>query len=229
MVTRRERIEKLLNIYPGLTDREITDQLEGHTAPQQPINILARRMESQGSLIRKKRSDGLIGNYLVKSKTEKPASQETQTIIRPAHNQAAESLIIDSTVSSSLQKLIDLGFEEVGYWFLEAGNLSFTLHKHRKEINILYAFIVNGEVKYIGKSIQTLYKRIFLYKQGVGTQLTNIRVKQEINSCLSQGSPVTIYALIQKIPMDYKGIPINLAAGIEDNLIKLQKPEWNKR
>jgi hypothetical protein len=49
---------------PGLTDREITDALRGKSAPQQPINIAARSLANRGQLVRKKRADGLIGNYL---------------------------------------------------------------------------------------------------------------------------------------------------------------------
>ena len=67
MAFRRERILELLEVIPGLTDREITDQLEGHSAKQQPINKLCRKLESQGILHRRKRPDNLIGNYLVQS------------------------------------------------------------------------------------------------------------------------------------------------------------------
>lgn len=65
MAFRRERIIRLLEYYPGLSDREITDQLEGHSENQQPINQLCRKLDGQGILLRKKRSDNLIGNYLV--------------------------------------------------------------------------------------------------------------------------------------------------------------------
>ncbi len=48
---------------PGLTDREITDALRGESAPQQPINIAARALVTSGQLLRKRRTDGLIGNF----------------------------------------------------------------------------------------------------------------------------------------------------------------------
>ena len=66
MVTRRDLILRLLEHTDGLTDREITDQLEGHSSPQQPVNQLCRRMQTQKILVRKKRADGLIGNYLIR-------------------------------------------------------------------------------------------------------------------------------------------------------------------
>jgi len=131
--------------------------------------------------------------------------------------------------SNSLQQLVNLGFEEVGQWFLEADQVAFTLNKSAKEANILYSFVVNGEVKYVGKSIQTLHKRMYLYKQGGGSQRTNIRNKAAIKACLEIGQQVKIYVLVPDLEMNYKGMPINIAAGLEDNIISLLKPDWNKR
>lgn len=131
--------------------------------------------------------------------------------------------------SDPLQQLVNLGFEEVGHWFLEGDQVTFALNKSAKEANILYSFVVDGEVKYIGKSVQTLHKRMYLYKQGGGSQRTNIRNKAAIKACLERGQQVRIYVLVPDLEMNYKGMPINIAAGLEDNLISLLKPEWNKR
>jgi hypothetical protein len=49
--------------FPGLTDREITNRIRGRSSPQQPVNQAARNLASRGCLVRKKRDDGLIGNY----------------------------------------------------------------------------------------------------------------------------------------------------------------------
>ena len=229
MATRRERIEKLLGEFPGMTDREITDQLEGHSAPQQPFNVMCRKMESQKILARRKRRDGLIGNYLVTGNLQKPTSEEPKINSQTLPPESLVKYKSDLPKKNSLQVITDLGFEDAGYWFKDGENISYSLDKYTKEINILYAFVVNGEVKYIGKSVQTFYKRMYLYKQGGGSQLTNIRNRKEIKTCLDKGMSVRIYVFVQKIPMDYKGMPINLAAGLEDNLIILLKPEWNKR
>lgn len=130
---------------------------------------------------------------------------------------------------NSLRHLVNIGFEEVGYWSLDKDQVTFALTKSANESNIIYAFVVNDVVKYIGKSIQTLYKRIYLYKQGGGSQLTNIRIKQEIKVCLARDDEVKIYVLVPDLKIEYRGIPINLAAGLEDNIIARLKPEWNKR
>ena len=131
--------------------------------------------------------------------------------------------------SDSLEQLLSLGFEEVGHWFLEGDQVTFSLTKSSKEANILYSFVVNGEVKYVGKSVLTLHKRMYFYKQGGGSQKTNIRNRADINACLVKGQQVKIYVLVPDLQMEYKGMPINIAAGLEDNIILKLKPEWNKR
>jgi hypothetical protein len=65
MNTLAERIVSLVQSEPGLTDREITDTLKGHSAQQAPINMNCHDLEKKGVLIRRKRQDGLIGNYFV--------------------------------------------------------------------------------------------------------------------------------------------------------------------
>ncbi len=64
MATLPQQIIELLDKTPGMTDREITSALRNSSAPQQPINIAARGLAEKGVVIRKKRHDGLIGNYL---------------------------------------------------------------------------------------------------------------------------------------------------------------------
>jgi hypothetical protein len=65
MSTLKQRILAVLTQTPGLTDRQLTNLLEGQHAPQQPVNIAARGLERSGVLQRRKRDDGLIGNFPV--------------------------------------------------------------------------------------------------------------------------------------------------------------------
>lgn len=65
MPTLAEDLLKAVKAKPGQTDRELTNSLRGRSAPQQPVNIAARRLTTQGLIIRRKRpKDGLIGNYV---------------------------------------------------------------------------------------------------------------------------------------------------------------------
>lgn len=63
MATLAQRILKAVELNPGMTDREIANELQGKSSAQQPVNIAARALASRGRLVRRKRADGLIGNY----------------------------------------------------------------------------------------------------------------------------------------------------------------------
>lgn len=66
---RTEDVTELLKETPGMSDREITDRLCGANQAQQPINGLCRRLTKKGLIVRRERSDGLLGNYLVDDST----------------------------------------------------------------------------------------------------------------------------------------------------------------
>lgn len=63
-MTLAARILAVLSETPGMTDRELTDALLGPGRPQQPVNQQANKLSKTGSIVRRTRSDGLIGNYL---------------------------------------------------------------------------------------------------------------------------------------------------------------------
>jgi hypothetical protein len=64
MPTLRERVVSLIAASPGLTDRELTDQLLGPTEGQQAVNQVARSLATSGAIRRAQRADGKIGNYI---------------------------------------------------------------------------------------------------------------------------------------------------------------------
>jgi len=63
MPTLKEKILEVLARHPGRTDRELTELIKGRGEPQQPVNIACRDMAERGIVERRKRDDGLIGNY----------------------------------------------------------------------------------------------------------------------------------------------------------------------
>lgn len=63
MATLNDEIIHAVQKTPGLTDRELTNVLRGRETPQQSINQAARILAGKGILLRKRRSDNLIGNY----------------------------------------------------------------------------------------------------------------------------------------------------------------------
>jgi hypothetical protein len=127
------------------------------------------------------------------------------------------------------QFLLNLGFEEVGEWFLEGNSVRFRLTKNEGERNILYAFVAQENVKYIGKSTMTLYRRMNGYRNPGPTQTTNIKNNARISEHLQEGKSVQIFTLLQKEVILYKGFSVNIAAGLEDNLLVYIRPPWNYR
>jgi len=75
MSTLKERIVELVKVWPGLTDREITDRLEGASALQQPVNQAARALAAAGRLVRRSRADGTIGNYSTSEVAPRPQTR----------------------------------------------------------------------------------------------------------------------------------------------------------
>lgn len=128
-----------------------------------------------------------------------------------------------------MDRLIKIGFEDIGHWLIENGHLIYTLKKQATQKNILYAFAVDGEIKYIGKTTKTIAERMYGYKKPSDTQKTNIKNNKNILDALSLGKAVNIFVLPDNGLMHYGIFHLNLAAGLEDSLITTINPEWNGR
>lgn len=130
-------------------------------------------------------------------------------------------------MENSQQYLLQIGFEVVGNWFFSNGRLKFVLQKHTQACNVLYAFTLEESVLYIGKTTQTLWQRMNGYCNPGPSQRTNIRNHHLITGTLQRGVGVKILALVPTERMSYQGFQVDIAAGIEDNLIAYFKPPWN--
>jgi hypothetical protein len=60
-------IIRLLEFNPGLSDKEIAHIVKARSEASQYVNQKCRYLESEGVLRRKKREDGLIGNWLTEN------------------------------------------------------------------------------------------------------------------------------------------------------------------
>jgi hypothetical protein len=126
-----------------------------------------------------------------------------------------------------MNRLLEIGFQAAGHWHLVDGELSLELLRHGSQRNILYAFVSDGEVKYVGKTVQILAKRLYGYKNPGASQSTNIKNNSRIKELLNTGAAVDILALPDNGLLHYGQFHVNLAAGLEDNIIAVLKPEWN--
>ena len=131
-----------------------------------------------------------------------------------------------STISA--EKLNAMGFRKCGEWRLENGKLICSLSDNAAAPNVLYAFISESTVLYIGKTVSSLKKRMYGYQNPGPTQSTNKKGNKFIQGALAEGKVVEIHALPDNGLLYYGGFHVNLAAGLEDSLIAKLKPKWNK-
>ena len=95
MPSLQQRILDLVQVKPGLTDREITDILLGKGEPQQSINGMARMLERGGHVRRIKRPDGLIGNYAPGSPDEVDETPQNDPLPLPIVPEAKSKDLVD--------------------------------------------------------------------------------------------------------------------------------------
>ena len=126
-----------------------------------------------------------------------------------------------------MNRLLNIGFINVGHWTFATDRIKYHLTSHQTAKNVLYGFIANGVIKYIGKTTLQLTKRMYGYQNPGPSQTTNIRVNQKVKDLLKLDQPLDIFILVDNGLLKYGDFKINLAAGLEDTLIYQINPEWN--
>ncbi|VVE71601.1 hypothetical protein PAN31117_04109 [Pandoraea anapnoica] len=128
-----------------------------------------------------------------------------------------------------MEQLIEIGFQPVGRWMLsEDGALKAEVDIHAKlHKNVLYAFVVEGQVMYVGKSTTGLRQRFQSYATPGKDSSTNVRCHQHIREHVEKNTRVEILSMADKGLHKYGSFHLNLAAGLEDSIIAMLKPSWN--
>lgn len=128
-----------------------------------------------------------------------------------------------------LNRIKLLGFAHCGSWCVnDKGDLDLKLEHASDGKNVLYAFVSDGEVMYVGKTVQGLAKRLYGYKRPNESQTTNVRANAFVIAQLSR-SCVDVYVWACDGLMTYAGFRVDLAAGLEDAIVRELQPKWNKR
>ncbi|WP_018043888.1 GIY-YIG nuclease family protein [Methylobacterium sp. 88A] len=135
------------------------------------------------------------------------------------------------------ENLILIGFADVGAWLPSGETIAFKLDGKKVTVNdvlvdtsnALYAFVQSDAVQYIGKTTQSVRKRFSGYRNPGAGQRTNLRCNAKIKEVLSAGGEVRILVFTPIPDLRYGDYNINLAAGLEDSLIKVFDPPWNGR
>jgi hypothetical protein len=130
-------------------------------------------------------------------------------------------------MDDKLARLKEIGFTRIGQWKMVDSGMVCELQELANASNVLYAFAVDGQLAYVGKTVQSLRARLTGYRNPAATQSTNITNNKNIRECLKQGKQVEVYMLPDSGLLHYGGFHLNLAAGLEDGLIRDLDPLWN--
>ncbi|MER8944295.1 GIY-YIG nuclease family protein [Mesorhizobium sp. M0915] len=126
----------------------------------------------------------------------------------------------------AIDLLTDAGFERLGTWVADgAGGIGLDTSAPRDAG--VYVFVVDGLIKYIGVSRAGIRSRMSNYRLGQAGQKTSARVNQIINEHVTAGTVVEIYIAMPPA-LEWNGLPVITAAGLEAGLIKMIQPPWNK-
>jgi hypothetical protein len=90
----------------------------------------------------------------------------------------------------------------------------------------VYAFAIDDAVTYVGLSSSGLRRRIDQYRRGHKGQRTSARVKALIAEAVARGQEVKVWVPMPE-PGEWRGLPVNVAAGLELGLIQKMRPVWN--
>lgn len=92
----------------------------------------------------------------------------------------------------------------------------------------VYAFVIAGQVMYVGVATNSLNQRLYAYTRPGPTQRTNIRLQALILQHLAAGDQVEI--LVAMPPdTEWNGLPVSGSVGLELGLIKRFNLPWNSR
>ncbi|MCY2994580.1 MAG: GIY-YIG nuclease family protein [Planctomycetota bacterium] len=130
-------------------------------------------------------------------------------------------------MDDGLARLVDVGFKIAGSWNLDGDGIACDMNDLAAARNVLYAFAVDGELVYVGKTVQPLRARMTGYRNPAPTQSTNIKNNSNIRQCLAHGKRVEIYVLPDNGLLHYGKFHVNLAAGLEDSVVRELNPPWN--
>jgi hypothetical protein len=131
--------------------------------------------------------------------------------------------------------LLNIGFVDVGKWCPSGDVIDYKLDgenaKANKALlhanNALYAFVEGDQVRYLGKTARSIRNRFLGYCRPGKDQKTNLRCHSRIRCALSEGNEIRIFAFVPITHLRYAEFEINLAAGLEDDLIRQFDPPWN--
>ena len=128
----------------------------------------------------------------------------------------------------AIERLLEIGFERAGYWELVDDEPQVEVQRYANAANVLYAFVSDRELLYIGRSGRSLQLRMRGYQNGGPPRSTRERNRERIIAMLVIGHPIDLYVMPDPGNLHYGSFRVNLAAGLQYSLIEALNPPWNK-
>jgi hypothetical protein len=122
------------------------------------------------------------------------------------------------------EELRKAGFEPVADWLLDGEGIK--LSAMPPAGCAVYAFLLNGQVVYIGKTTTCVRRRMYGYRKPSLTQPTNNRVKALVVAALKGANQVQLWTVAPP-STTWMGLPVNTVVGLEEALIADMNPLWN--
>lgn len=140
-----------------------------------------------------------------------------------------EPVVVDATPgtreATSWEVLLRAGFRYVGAWTQDSES-AIKLDATAPVEPGVYVFVVDDVTAYVGVTNNGLRTRFEQYRRGHEGQRTNARVKKLIIKTLAEGKQVKVLTATPE-PHEWRGLPVNTAAGLEGGLIQMFRPIWN--
>lgn len=135
------------------------------------------------------------------------------------------------------EALLNLGFVDAGRWKPSGDFIAYEIDGEHADANrvlfdapnALYAFVRGERVLYIGNTSRSIRKRYVGYCRPGKRQTTNLRCHHNIKTAIAEGLEIRIFAFAPITQLQYADFEINLAAGLEDSLIRAFDPPWKGR
>lgn len=124
----------------------------------------------------------------------------------------------------AVEILLDAEFTLHGTWVQTEKGIG--LSAAAPKVAGVYAFVIDGAVKYIGLTKAGFHRRFYNYQRPGPTQRTSQRLNGMIRELAAAGFVVEIY-LATPPALEWNGLPVNTAVGLEAGLIEMIQPPWN--
>ena len=128
---------------------------------------------------------------------------------------------------NNFERIQEIGFTQTGKWIIEGSIISFDIQEKINSKNSLYAFIIEEEVMYVGKTTNWFLNRMKGYSKPGPSQNTNIRINKNIIEAIEKKHRVFVYVLPESNLLKYGSFSLSITEGLEHSIISDINPEWN--